>query len=441
MTLPRILLGTVEIVRQLYELAEAFRNLGYQAETALLDLNPFYATLPYDYLLYSELPFPKTIQEVKHPLVRYPRGLLNRTYRAIRKMGFPDFLNDYDVYIFQYGRSLLPGNQDFPILKARGKKIISIFQGSDIRYWAATEISRKTFGLAAYDGYRQGNSLNQALATLRMAERYADVIFFQPSFAELAVRPYMHMYLAMNLETYGYHVSGRDVPVVVHAPSNREIKGTAEILATLEKLKAEGVEFTLKLLEGLPNEEVIRQLVDSDVVVDELNEAHYGMLGLEAMATGCALAGGNHPELVPLPPDPPMLHLNPQNLYTQLRRLLTDKELRLRLAAAGRPFVEKYHDRTRVAEHMLECLESTQNHESDYYPSFFASDYRPLKDELINPDLQRLTAEVVQCYGLPEDIDPQDMIKRGLMSQEGLNPSGSIPRWSGVKGPTTVAPF
>lgn len=431
----------MEIVRQLYELAGAFRNLGYQAETALLDVNPFYATLPYDYLLYSELPFPKTVQEAKHPLVRYPRGLLNRTYRAIKKMGFPDFLNDYDVYIFQYGKSLLPGNQDFPILKARGKKIISIFQGSDIRHWSATEISRKTFGLAAYDGYRQANSLNQALATLRMAERYADVIFFQPSFGELAVRPYMHMYLAMNLETYGHHVSGRDVPIVVHAPSKREIKGTREILATLEKLRSEGVKFTLKLLEGLPNEEVIRELVDADVVVDELNEAHYGMLGLEAMATGCALAGGNHHELVPLPPDPPMLHLNPENLYVQIRRLLTDKGLRLQLAEAGRPFVEKYHERANVAQHMLDCLELRQDQPLDYYPSFFSRDYRPPDDEVIDPDLQRLTAEVVQCYGLPEDIDTQDMIKRGLMSTEALDPSQSIPRWVGTKAPPTVTPF
>src|SRR6185436_16858245 len=100
---PRILLGTMEIVRQLYELAEALRSLGYEAETALLDLNPFYEALPYEYLLYSELPFPKAVQETTNPVIRYPRGLLNRTYRAIKRIGFPDFLNDYDVYIFQYG--------------------------------------------------------------------------------------------------------------------------------------------------------------------------------------------------------------------------------------------------------------------------------------------------------------------------------------------------
>ena len=435
---PRILLGTMEIVRQLYELAEAFRSLGYEAETALLGLNPFYADLPYDYLLYSELPFPKSVREAQNPLVRYPRRLMNRTYRAIKKIGFPDFLTEYDVYVFQFGQSLLPGNKDFPLLKARGKKIISIFQGSDIRHWSATEPFRKSFGLEAYAAYRRGDSLNQTLATLRMAERYADVIFFQPSYGELAIRPYMHLYLAMNLDLYGHHVPKRDVPVVVHAPSKREIKGTAEILGTLEKLKGEGVKFTLKLLEGLPNAEVIRELVDADVVVDELNEAHYGMLGLEAMATGCALAGGNHPELVPLPPDPPMLHLNPENLQAQLRRLLTDKSLRLGLAAAGRPFVEKYHARARVAQHMLDCLEPAEN-QRDYYPCFFARDYVLPDGEVIHTDVKRLTAEIVERYGLPQDINPQNMIKRGLMATDGLNPSQPIPRWTADSWPAQVA--
>ena len=186
-------------------------------------------------MLYSELPFPKTVQETRHPLIRYPRGLLNRTYRAIKKIGFPDFLNDYDVYIFQYGQSLLPDNQDFPLLKARGKKIISIFMGSDIRHWSATEISRKTFGLAAYDGYRQGNSLNQALATLRMAASYADVFSFNPHSDELlsGLTALLPCYESGNIWS---SCIGSRRSYSLHAPSKREIKGTKEILATFEKL-------------------------------------------------------------------------------------------------------------------------------------------------------------------------------------------------------------
>jgi len=423
----RIFLGTVEIVRQLHELSHAFRRLGYVAETALFSRHLFYAALSYNFILDPELPLPKALAESQNPIVRYPRGLLNQTYRTFKKLRFPDFLNAYDIYVFQFGESLLPENRDFPLLKAAGKKIISIFQGSDIRHWSATEPLREAFGLKAYPAYRNKNSINDSLRRLRMAEKYADVIFFQPSYGELAVRPYHHLYLALNLELYPHNVPARDVPVVVHAPSNRQIKGTAEILATFERLKGEGVEFELTLMEGLPNEEVIRQLVNADVVVDELNEAHYGMLGLEGMATGCAVAGGNHSNLVPIPKNVPVLHLNPDNLYDQLRRLLTDKSLRLGLAQAGRPFVEKHHDRVNVAQYMLDRLASGDS-QADYYPSFFTTEYRLSEGETIDSELKELTGQIVKARGLPYGVDPDTLKARGLIT--GDFSGGNMPRWA-----------
>jgi len=419
----------MEIVRQLYDLAGAFRCLGYEADTVLLDVNPFYADLPYDYFLYPEFQLPESLRQSRNPLVRIPRGLANRAYRAVNRWQSPAFLNAYDIYIFQYGESLLPENQDFPILKKRGKKIISIFQGSDIRHWSATEPVRESFGIKSYEGYREANSLNQTLRKLRMAERYADLMFFQPSYGELAIRPYMHLYLAMDLTSYPHKVPERDVPVVVHAPSKREIKGTTEILATLERLKSEGVHFTLQLLEGLPNTEVIRKLVDADVVVDELNESHYGMLGLEGMATGCAVAGGNHPGVVPLPKDRPVLHLNPANVYSQLRRLLTEKEFRLQMAHAGRPFVERYHDRLRVAEHMLQCLTAEKRARFDYYPEYFTRHYRLPDGERISENLKSLTGQIIQQWGLPSDVSPEDLVRRELLSDDQVG-SSSIPKWN-----------
>jgi hypothetical protein len=239
-----------------------------------------------------------------------------------------------------------------------------------------------------------------------MAELYADAIFAQPSYAQLAIRPYYHFYLAIGVGGYEWAVPGRDVPVVVHAPSRRVIKGTKEILETLDRLKSEGVRFELRLLEGMPNEEVIRQLVEADVVVDELNENHYGMLGLEGMATGCAVAGGNDTGVVPLPAERPVLPLKPNTIYAQLRRLLTNKGLRLRLAHEGRPFVEKYHDRRNAAQRLLDCVKEKEPCRCDYYPTFFTRDYRLPEGEVIGDDLKRMTAEVAQRWGLPEDASP-----------------------------------
>lgn len=421
----RILLGTTEICRQLYDLADAFRQLGYEADTIVDSANDFNQNLTYDYRLNPTLPFPSAIRNSANPIIRYPRGALNYSYRTLHNLRAPRFLTDYDLYVFQFAGSLMSGNRDFPILKKSGKKIISIFNGSDIRHWSATEPARKSFNLKSYDGYRDGAPLRNKLTAMRMAERYADVIFAQPSYAELAVRPYMHYYIAMNVSLYKHFVSGRDVPVVVHAPSRREIKGTVEILATLERLKSEGVKFELRLLEGMANSEVLENLQEADVVVDELNESQYGMLALEAMASGCAVAAGNRPDIVPLPPARPVVHLSPANVYAQLHRLLTDKQFRLQLAYQGLTFAEKYHDHLKVAQQMLQCLEPADGQRYDYYPDFFARSYELPKNEMIEDDLKGLTADVVRRWGLPEGIDPQSLVGRGLMSAiEAKHPAG-----------------
>ena len=433
----RILVGTIEIARHLYDFADGFRRLGYQVDTVISWLNAHHPDLHYDFTLnqgFNQGLFSDRVNRIRNPIIRYPRGLLNRankllnrSYKLTRVLYF---LTAYDVYVFQWGGSLLPGNRDYPRLKRLGKKIISVFNGSDIRHWSAAEPAWQSFGLKLPSHFRErAASLSDKLDRLRMAEKYADVIFAQPSYTELAVRPYMHFYLPINLSLYDCNVPGRDVPVVVHAPSNRGTKGTEEILAALERLKAEGMAFELCLLEGKRNKEVIRQLVDADVVVDQLDAPSYGMLALEGMATGCAVAGGNRPGFIPVPPNRPILHIDSTNVYSQLRRLLTDKELRLRLAYQGRPFVEKYHDHVSVAQRMLECLELDKV-EYDYYPTFFAREYRLPEGETIPEDLKRMTAEIVQRWGLPEDVDPQDMIARGLMSADGLDPSKPIPRWN-----------
>ncbi len=121
------------------------------------------------------------------------------------------------------------------------------------------------------------------------------------------------------------------------------MKGTAEILDALEHLRREGLRFELRLLENTPNDEVLRILTDADIVVDELNEAHYGMLALEAMATGCVVLAGNRPDIVPIPSDRPVIHVHPGNLVEAFRAAIVDRAERVERAHSGRPFVAHHH--------------------------------------------------------------------------------------------------
>jgi hypothetical protein len=197
----------------------------------------------------------------------------------------------------------------------------------------------------------------------------------------------------------------------------------------LEQLKSEGVRFELKLMHGVPNEQVIAELVQADVVVDQLYGAGYGKLGLESMATGCALATRAYDIFWPHSPEQPIWHIELDNLYSQLKRLLTDRDLRLRLANQGREYVECHHDHIKVAQRILEFL-SKDIEKYDYYPTYFAREFHLEPGDVMPAKLKRITAEVIKRWGLPEDVDPMDMISRGLMSSDALMTSSQrIPRW------------
>ncbi len=188
MTKPfRVLVGTDEIVRQVYELGEGFRALGHDVTTVVAAENAFYPDAAYDVVLEprSDLRIPSWRRPVDRRLGQL-HGLARLPADAMR----------HDVFVFQFGQTLLPGGRDLPILRRAGKTVISCFLGSDIRHWSATEQFRRSVKLGTYPGYREGRSIDRALESLRMAELYSTVSFFQPSYAELAVLPYQHLYLA-----------------------------------------------------------------------------------------------------------------------------------------------------------------------------------------------------------------------------------------------------
>ncbi len=419
----RILVGTIEICRHIHDLGDAFRKLGHEVETVVVGKSPFYTDLLYDHHIDVQQHHQHLTNLLQNPIgafLELPDDLLN----------FRRLLTDFDVYVFQFGESLLPLNQDYPILKQQGKKIISLFNGSDIRHWSAAEPIAETYGYQIPEMCREEPfcRLQDRMLNLRMAERFADGIFSLPFQSELAVRPYWHFFLPFNLDIYGHHIPEREIPVVVHAPSRRKFKGTDQFLAAMDRLRDEGVQFELKLLEGVPNAEVIETLIDADVVLDELNSPHYAMLALEGMATGCAVVAGSDFDYVPMQGKAPIVNVRTETLHQQLKELLTNKQLRLDHARRGRSFVEGLHSHVDVAAGMLSRLEPREEY-FDYYPSFVPRLYRVPVGTPVSHRLQKLTAQIVQRHGLPEDIAPESLVERGLMAADGLTPQKPILRW------------
>jgi Glycosyl transferases group 1 len=417
----RVLVGTVEIAGMLPDFADGFRELGHDVTTVVSTRHPFYEHFQYDVDLQSDV------------LVRRGTRWLNRSMRAMR---ITKLIAGHDLFVFMWAGGSLRWGSEVPLLKRLGKRIVWVFCGDDVRHSSAYEQEFTSMVLSEDHRERLSNDpLMRPLRDLRLAELYSDLIISQPNQAGLAVRPYNHFFLPVNLSHYMNETPGREVPVIVHAPSAKSVKGTGHILRTLERLKAER-RFELRLLDGVSNQQVLSELAQADVVIDQLHLPLHGKLGVEALASGCVLATCNREDYEPMPPNRPIWHIDPENLYGQLLRLLNDRELRVRLAHEGRAYVDRYHAHSDVARRILAAVNAGAAQQYDHYPSFFARSYNLPNSITIPENFKRMTTRIVRRWGLPEGVDPQDMIRRGLMSAKGLQPSEPIPRWRLAALPT-----
>lgn len=402
----RILIGTKEIGGQIPDYAAGFRALGHHVTTVVRERNRLFPELTYDVEL----------------------GAGDESATVMRLM------QEHDVFVFQYGYTLLPGHLDLPMLRAAGKAIIAVCNGDDIRHATAYE---QEFGVAVAsmgDEYVH-DPLVRPMQTLRVLERFASLIVSVPNQSGLALRPYMHFAYAMDMSLYTENIPGRDVPVVVHAPSSRSVKGTAQILASLDRLAARGVAFELRLIENQPNAVVRDTLRDADVAIDQLFVT-YGKFAAEALASGCVVANCAYPDIEPFAGLRPQHTLRVDSLDADLERLLTDADLRRSLAGQGRAHVERYHDRKEVCARMLRALsasiEGTLRY--DYYPSFAAASYAlPPRTEL--PQHQRVLAtEIIAAHGLPDSVTLESVVRKGLADARLPDGIDSVPAWAASSG-------
>jgi hypothetical protein len=144
---------------------------------------------------------------------------------------------------------------------------------------------------------------------------------------------------------------GRNGPVrILHSPNHRGFKGTEFLLHSVEKLRAEGLQIELILLEGVPNDEVRRQMQQADILAEQCVGLGYAFNAIEGMACGLPVTANLDHEAYTrvyrrygFLDECPVLSSRPETLTDNLRALITDPALRETLGRAGRAFAEKYH--------------------------------------------------------------------------------------------------
>jgi glycosyltransferase involved in cell wall biosynthesis len=144
----------------------------------------------------------------------------------------------------------------------------------------------------------------------------------------------------------------------VHAPSNREKKGTRFVIQACEQL---GVD--LDIVEHVPHEEARARYARADIVVDQLAAGWHGVFALESMALGKPVVTHLKPDVVERSAEGfgvrlPIVPATKETLADALKPLIEQPALRRELGAAGRAYVEQVHDIDRIADHLIDLYRS-----------------------------------------------------------------------------------
>jgi len=256
-------------------------------------------------------------------------GLLRRQtaqWRALAR-----WLPRTDVFHFYFGQTLVPRAAMVPVMRATLKKSVMHFLGDDIRGKTPDEL--------AY-----GRRFDAQIVGSYAATRWVPEAVVVPPGLDLdEYRPVAPV--------------ERERPLVVHAPSNPEKKGTKFVVEACSQLPVD-----LDVVHGVPNAEARERYRSADIVVDQMHYLWHGVFAIEAMAYGKPVVTHVDPEAVRLTEEAfdvevPIVRATPETLVDALRPLVESFEERKRRGEAGRAYVERVHDIDKVAERLIEIYE------------------------------------------------------------------------------------
>lgn len=265
-----------------------------------------------------------------------------------------DLLLHGDIWVAYFDSHFFPLSQRranemvFVLLRAAGIRIVVITHGSDIVQLVPQRtrfnwIERMQLDYPTWDFAEQ---TRRSRERIRLFTRYAHLVIAPyPAIRRLLPKADL-TFTPFSMD--GHEIPeaaqpGNQVPLILHAPNHRNVKGTAELVAAVERLKARGIACELRLVEGVPRDEALLLYGAADVIVDQLIIGAFGVFAPEAMAIGRPVVTYLDQEILG---DPvfnfPLVNANPESIERVLSVLVQVPELRTRLGRASRDSVERY---------------------------------------------------------------------------------------------------
>ena len=391
---PRVFIGPVEIAGYYGNLTRGLRDLGYDC----------------DFFTYSSHAFgyggesrPPVLLKIAKWFNRRRSGtgrsFSMRILLAVPGESFSALwglfaIFRYDVYIFGFGRSLLPANWDLPILRCLGKTVIgNIGHGSEARPPFIDGIYQSKeaapIGLRELKGYIKRNKRrvlrwsanthfvigapfsNSQFSSTRFINFFALGIPFDGGFN--TDDPKINGGSATDFQMKEGEPKSKSVRIL-HSPSHPAAKGTPHILRAVDNLRLKGYSIELDVVEGRPFSEVLTAIASCDLVVDQVfSDTPMAGFATEAAWFGKPSVVGGYGldrlrRLIPQGMFPPSKTCHPEQIELAIESLIRDRELRSRLGKDAQEFVKSKWSTREVASRYAILIEGNIPPEWWVYP-------------------------------------------------------------------------
>ncbi len=349
---PRLLYGPSPIISIKY-MREAMAAAGYEAKTVVYGSFAIFASDNYDHTLAEFMPSAAATSAWK----RAPATIFGPV--VVFLWALPRF----DVFHFFFDGGLLRTTPfrflEVQLLHLAGKKVVAFPYGSDVA--VPSEIRSDEWREALVATYpRLARRERQTRRQIRYFCSRADFVVGCVVHEETLTRWDLLATHYYPIDTDAWQppaVQPRpDGPLTIfHAPNHPLIKGTDHLVEACRRLREDGVDVELRLVQGVPNEELKQIVADSDVLADQFLLG-YALAAVEGMSLGKPVLANlsderyysvfrEHTGL----DECPILSTTPAQLEATLRRLAADPTEREQRGSAGREYVLKHYSYEAVA--------------------------------------------------------------------------------------------
>lgn len=272
-----------------------------------------------------------------------------------------DLISDYDVFHFIFNRTLMPQSTDVIPLKKLGKRVFMHNLGSEIRVPEIARVHHKYWSYA--EDYLSSLNGDQILHNIKAYSTWIDHCIVNDYEMRSYVEPYykqIHMLgLPIDTEKYSYKPQVHHDPIrIVHAPTNRSVKGSVYFEKAIENLqKKYAIDY--HRIEKTDHDEAMKQYGNADIVLDELIIGTYGSLTMECLSMGRCVATFINPSFqTPHNETIPVLNVTVDTVEAQLEKLILSFDLRSELSKLGRQYVERNNTLETIGAQLLKIYKS-----------------------------------------------------------------------------------